>query len=95
MNIHPSGQNVKPPDEKPIKILLLEDSADDAELVQRTLLNIADDGVGMAADKKTHGIGLKNIKGRLSIINGMATVQTVPGKGFTLHITIPLDGSLI
>jgi len=51
---------------------------------------IADDGVGMEAGKKTKGIGLKNIKGRLSIFNGIANIKTAPGKGFTLEITMPL-----
>lgn len=51
---------------------------------------IADDGAGMEAGKKTIGIGLKNIKGRLSIFNGIANIQTAPGKGFTLEITMPL-----
>lgn len=51
---------------------------------------IADDGVGMETGKKTTGIGLKNIKGRLSILNGIATITTAPGKGFSLQVIIPL-----
>ena len=51
---------------------------------------IADDGAGMETGKKTKGIGLKNIKGRLSIFNGIANIKTAPGKGFTLEITMPL-----
>jgi signal transduction histidine kinase len=53
-------------------------------------MTIADDGVGMEAGKKTKGIGLKNINGRLSIFNGAASVTTSPGKGFALKIRIPL-----
>jgi len=53
---------------------------------------IADDGIGMETNKKTTGIGLKNIQGRLSILNGKASILTAPGKGFTLVITIPLNG---
>lgn len=52
---------------------------------------IADDGIGMESSKKTTGIGLKNIKGRLSILNGKASILTAPGKGFTLVVTIPLN----
>ena len=51
---------------------------------------ISDDGIGMEENKKTTGIGLKNIKGRLSIFNGTTSIKTKPGKGFTLEITIPL-----
>ncbi len=52
---------------------------------------ISDNGVGMDSDKKTTGIGLRNIRGRLSIFNGTANITTAPGKGFTLEITIPLN----
>ncbi|MES1216547.1 MAG: PAS domain S-box protein [Bacteroidota bacterium] len=51
---------------------------------------ISDDGKGMEAGKKTDGIGLRNIKGRLSIFNGIANIITAPDKGFTLEISIPL-----
>lgn len=51
---------------------------------------ISDDGIGMEENKKTTGIGLKNIKGRLTIFNGTTSIKTKPGKGFTLEITIPL-----
>ncbi len=51
---------------------------------------VSDDGIGMEKNKKTEGIGLKNIKGRLSIFNGTANIKTAPGKGFILEITIPL-----
>ena len=51
---------------------------------------ISDDGIGMEENKKTTGIGLKNIKGRLTIFNGTTSIKTKSGKGFTLEITIPL-----
>ncbi|MEP7277111.1 MAG: PAS domain S-box protein [Bacteroidota bacterium] len=51
---------------------------------------ISDDGKGMESNKKTNGIGLKNIKGRLSILNGTASIITSPGKGFTLEVSIPI-----
>mgnify|MGYP000223220405 CR=1 FL=1 len=53
-------------------------------------MTMADDGVGMETGKKPNGIGISNIKGRLSIFNGTATIDTAPGKGFILQITIPL-----
>jgi len=51
---------------------------------------ISDNGIGMEAGKNATGIGLKNIKGRLSVLHGVATIETEPGKGFTLGIEIPL-----
>ncbi|MBS1669216.1 MAG: PAS domain S-box protein [Bacteroidetes bacterium] len=50
---------------------------------------IADDGRGMEPGKKVVGIGLKNIRGRLSIFNGKAHISSVPGKGFVLEVQIP------
>lgn len=53
-------------------------------------MSIADDGVGMDAGKKIDdGIGISNIKGRLSVFNGAVRIDTAPGKGFMLEINIP------
>ena len=51
---------------------------------------ITDDGVGMIADQKINGIGIRNIKGRLGLFNGKATVTTAAGEGFTLEISFPI-----
>ena len=56
-------------------------------------MTITDDGIGMEANKKTKGIGLKNIIGRLSVFNGNVNIKTTPGKGFSLMITMPLQKS--
>ena len=56
---------------------------------------IADDGIGMETNKQTKGIGLKNIKGRLSIFNGTVNIKTAPGKGFALEITMPLKRNVV
>ena len=49
---------------------------------------IADDGKGMEENKKTDGIGIRNIKARLSIFDGKAQINTAPGKGFTLEVVM-------
>ena len=54
---------------------------------------IADNGIGMKNGKRTKGIGLKNIKARLSIFYGHAGIVTSEGKGFRLEITIPLENN--
>ncbi len=41
---------------------------------------IADDGVGMDTGKKAKGIGLRNMRGRLSIFNGSTAIKDCPGK---------------
>lgn len=64
--------------------ILLQTSADYFKML------IFDNGKGQAPGAKTAGIGLRNIKGRLSLFNGSAKVEAAPGKGFTLEILIPL-----
>jgi signal transduction histidine kinase len=54
---------------------------------------IFDNGKGADTGSKTDGIGLKNIRGRLSIFNGTASIRTNAGKGFELEIVIPLTNN--
>jgi PAS domain S-box-containing protein len=51
---------------------------------------IFDNGKGVKTGAKTEGIGLRNIRNRLSIFNGTANIRTNPGKGFALEIEIPI-----
>ncbi|HEV3414577.1 MAG TPA: response regulator [Puia sp.] len=53
-------------------------------------LTIKDDGVGFNPGKKTSGIGLRNIQNRVGFYNGTVQVESAPGKGCTLAISIPL-----
>ena len=53
-------------------------------------MTISDNGVGMDTTKKTTGIGLKNIQGRLSVFNGSAKIVSAPHEGFVLKIKVPL-----
>jgi PAS domain S-box-containing protein len=52
---------------------------------------IADDGKGMEPVKIVNGIGLKNIKSRLDILNGGTNIITSPGNGFRLEIRMPYE----
>jgi PAS domain S-box-containing protein len=54
-------------------------------------MQIIDNGVGMSDSSKVKGIGLQNIKGRLSVFNGSSSIVTAPGEGFKLEIKIPLS----
>ncbi len=51
---------------------------------------IADNGIGMNKKTLATGIGLRNIKSRLSILNGSVQVKTEPGKGFSLEVSFPV-----
>ncbi|MBS1741519.1 MAG: PAS domain S-box protein [Bacteroidetes bacterium] len=53
-------------------------------------MTITDDGKGMEETTSCNGIGLRNIKSRLSIYDGKVEIKTAPGKGFSLNIIVPL-----
>ena len=53
-------------------------------------MHIGDDGVGMENTQKIKGIGLNNIRGRLSVFNGSCQIHTAPGGGFAMHIIMPV-----
>jgi two-component system sensor histidine kinase UhpB len=52
-------------------------------------LIIQDNGIGFDTKKKSNGIGLRNIKNRVGLYNGAVAIDSAPGKGCTLRITIP------
>ncbi len=54
-------------------------------------MSISDDGIGMNTKQKITGMGLRNIRGRLSILNGSINIQTSAGNGFILEIQIPCN----
>ncbi|HMK27282.1 MAG TPA: PAS domain S-box protein [Chitinophagaceae bacterium] len=53
-------------------------------------LSVKDDGQGFDSNKKAAGIGLRNIKNRVEFYDGTAEINSSPGKGCTLEITIPI-----
>lgn len=58
-------------------------------------MTISDDGVGMDPEQQSDGIGIRNIKGRLSVFNGDLFIDTAPGKGFKLQVDIPLSDPML
>ena len=62
----------------------LRKTPDNLELV------IQDDGIGFDTTKKTRGIGLRNIMNRVGYYNGAVMIDSKPGQGCTLTVTIPL-----
>lgn len=56
-------------------------------------MTIADNGKGLNTTKKIEGIGIQNIKGRLSLFEGYVQINSEEGKGFELIIRFPLSGN--
>lgn len=52
-------------------------------------LSISDNGKGFDQEKICHGNGLNNMRERTSLLNGILTFHSSPGKGTTLEIQIP------
>lgn len=61
----------------------------------RTRLDVSvrDNGVGMASTTNHKGLGLTGIKERVKDINGAASIETRPGGGTVVHITLPVPPS--
>ena len=61
----------------------------------RTRLDVSvrDNGIGMAAVTSHNGLGLTGIKERVKDINGAATIETRPGGGTVVHITLPVPAT--
>ena len=59
---------------------------------ERTRLDVSvrDNGVGMASVSSQKGLGLTGIKERVKDINGSTSIETRPGGGTVVHITLPV-----
>jgi signal transduction histidine kinase len=64
----------------------IELSTDD----QRLCLVIRDDGIGFDMEKKSKGIGLRNIDTRVKFHKGTSIISSRPGDGCTINIEVPL-----
>jgi signal transduction histidine kinase len=58
-----------------------------------TRLEVSDDGSGFepAEADRGGGLGLRGMRERAQAIGGTLAVETAPGKGTTVHITVPAD----
>ena len=56
------------------------------------ILAFSDDGIGFNADEKRNasGAGLRNLHNRALLINAQLHIQSLPGKGTTITISLPL-----
>ena len=53
-------------------------------------LLITDDGVGNEVNAPSSGVGIINIKSRAAISHGTASIASSPGKGYELHVSLPV-----
>ena len=70
--------------------LLIDINIDNEMLV----LEVSDNGKGFDTDaviNNNTGLGIKNIFGRTSMLNGHMTLNSEPGKGTTYNIEIPIN----
>jgi signal transduction histidine kinase len=56
------------------------------------VLKVRDNGVGVSTDKlaKSEGLGLGNMRERAREIDGRMKIETAPGQGTTIVVTVPL-----
>jgi signal transduction histidine kinase len=54
-------------------------------------LYIEDDGIGFDTNSKSNGIGLKNMKSRVSKLNGNFDIKSAVNKGTKISIFVPVD----
>lgn len=53
-------------------------------------LSVFDDGIGFDTQKTTDGIGMKNIKKRITVLKGTLKIESKIGKGTTVLLEIPV-----
>ena len=54
------------------------------------VLLIEDDGIGFDVKKVAKGIGLANITSRAEMLNGVASIDSAPGKGCKVKVVVPV-----
>jgi len=54
-------------------------------------VSIRDDGVGMDPEVRGRGLGLIGMRERAGALGGMLGIETRPGQGMTVVVTLPLD----
>jgi two-component system sensor kinase FixL len=55
------------------------------------ILRIRDDGIGFSIEKKPHGLGLRTMQYRASVIKGTLKIDSKPGSGTVVTCSFPLS----
>ncbi len=54
---------------------------------------VSDDGIGMARESDTDGIGITSMRDRIEAVGGQLEILSAPGQGTSVHATIPDNGA--
>lgn len=57
-------------------------------------LKLKDNGVGFDSEVAKYGIGIANMKRRAELFNGAFAIQSSPGNGCKIMVTIPIDAGV-
>lgn len=57
------------------------------------VLTVADNGVGFDVSRHRKGVGITNIISRAELFNGRVEIQSMPGEGCTLTVSLPMAGN--
>jgi two-component system sensor histidine kinase UhpB len=60
----------------------------------QVILLISDNGKGTDILKEIAGVGIKNIRSRADLYNGIVTIISKPGKGYELKVALPLNDNI-
>ena len=67
--------------------------AQDAAADDAVVFGIVDDGCGADLAEKALGLGLVGMRERVEMRGGQMELMTSPGRGFSIHATIPVTGT--
>lgn len=56
------------------------------------ILELKDSGCGIPTAEVREGFGFVNMRARVNKLNGILTVRTVPGRGTSIVVSIPVSG---
>lgn len=59
------------------------------EIEKGLILTIRDDGVGFDKEQQSNGMGMYNLKKRMEAINGQVAINSNPGSGTEIILTLP------
>jgi two-component system sensor histidine kinase UhpB len=54
------------------------------------VLTVADNGIGFDVSRHRKGVGITNIVSRAELFNGKVEIQSLPGEGCTLTVSLPM-----
>ena len=76
-----------------IQLRCAEESAEDK--AQTLQLSVEDNGVGFEPNSVPQGVGLRGIRERVAALRGAVQVDSRPGEGVRIRITLPLEPETI